>query len=249
MPTVQLGKFDVTGSEGDIRLIRRTLARCDPDPGPLLKRRLEVRFTRDLPPRGDGGPAWAFAFLRDRRIGINPDIAPYQKRYCFLHEVGHFVDLDHLTRRKRRELMALMRPMVRGTADQAPNRAWTFGPYRPMPAECFAEYFVGMVSEVQPVNRSFFQRSIERARLKDALRIVIRDTDPDDGADPDDPDPDDLPDRRPIPDVPDADEVDALRDQLADALEDLATVRDRLRDRDRRLDEAVAVLTAPEPEP
>jgi hypothetical protein len=249
VPTEQIGKFEVKGSDDDIRLIRRTLARCDPEPSPFLKRPVTVEFTRDLPRRGDGGVAWGFSFFSQRRIAINPVVSPYQKKYVFLHEVGHFVDLDTLTRRKRRDLMALMRPEVREAAD-APNRAWVGGPYRPMPAECFAEYFVGMVSEIQPVNRAFYQRSIVRSRLRHALEIIRREpADPDPRPDPDpDPDPHDLPDHPPVPDVPGADEVDALRDQLAEALEDLETVRDKLRERNRRLEAAVALLTAPPPE-
>ena len=250
MPTDQFGKFDLEGSADDIRLIRRTLARCEPEPSPFLKRRVKVEFTRDLPRRGDGGKAWGFSFFGQRRIAINPDISPYQQKYVFLHEVGHFVDFDHLTRRKRREIMALMRPMVRGDAVDAPNRAWASGKYRPMPAECFAEYFVAMVSDIQPVNRSFYQRAILRSHLRDALEIIRREqAQPDPVPDPDpDPDPSDLPEHPTIPDVPSADEVDDLRDQLAEALEDLERVRDRLKERNRRLDAAVNVLTAPVPE-
>jgi hypothetical protein len=220
------GKFEVHGTPDQIRLVRRTLRRCNTDPGEFLSGPLKVKFTNDnMPPRGDNGVAWAFAFLNDRTILINPQLSRYQQKYCFLHEVGHFVDRDHLTHIKRRELMNLMRPEVNDAGNQ-PNLKWVSGQYRPMPAECFAEYFVGMVSDIRPVNRAFFQRAIHG--LPAALEIVKRQKGP---GEPPGEDPVDIPENEhpPISDEP-ADDLAALREEISDLLERLDDLAEQLKE-------------------
>lgn len=212
-----VGKFAVNGSKDFVRLIRSTYRSCKIQPDKWLTGTVKIQEvdSDQLPKRGDGGPAWAFSYVPNQRlIRINRLLSPYQKRYSFLHEVGHYTDQDELNGSKKRDLMALMRPGVVG-ADEEPWRAWVRGPYTGLPAECFAEYFVRMVSDYRPLNQSFFQRRFKAGSIPEGVKILDREPTPE----PPPPPPVDPP-TQPLPPPPSQEEVDELKRQLADALED-----------------------------
>lgn len=195
MATVPVRKFDVSGTDAQVALVQKALDRCHLNPAKLLAARVRVDFTHDMPLRSDGGPAEAYAWLSQRRIGLRPGLGGQKTQARFLHEVGHFVDADHLTAAKRRDLMQLMVPVP---------ETWRSGGYRALPSECFADSFPEMVSDIETDLDSWYTRNIPDRLLPEALAVVLRVDEvvvpPADGPDAD-PVPEPDPDTEPLPEV------------------------------------------------
>lgn len=175
----RIGRFDVTGTRDEVRLVRTTLDRCSYD-FRKLRGDVEIRFRppADMPPvPSTGKPALAFCRSARRLLLINSAARKKTQRSVLVHEIGHLVDHDRLRGPRRAELMALM---------HRPGSNWRSGGYQQRACECFAETFVRAFSDVRSSLEGYYARHVADDKLPRFREIVLRDADTAPGPDDDD---------------------------------------------------------------
>jgi hypothetical protein len=178
----RIKKFDVTGTDAELALARDAINRCTYD-FDRLRGRVKIKFLpasqMEKVPQTNK-PALAFCRSKIRRLEIRSGLRNRTTRSVVLHEIGHMVDADNLSRARRAALMSLMNPG---------GSRWGSKPYQKRPSECFAETFVRAFSDVPSALHDYYGRRIGRLRLDAYREIVLRQAAPepdDDEIEPDD---------------------------------------------------------------
>jgi len=159
------GPFVVTGMDRELRIAGDAIGRCDYDFGRLRGDiSVEFRPPAQMPPvPGTNQPALAFCKASIRKLLIRNDLGGRRMRSVLLHEIGHMADADTLTKAKRLELMALMKPA---------GVKWSPTAYRERPCEVFAEAFVRAFSDVDSTLTGYYQRRVPKVSLARYRMIV-----------------------------------------------------------------------------